>query len=373
MADFNGDDLGVTLIDGTQDSIPGRDFAPVAAASDADDPTIGFGPAGGSIAEDATIEVTVDDPTSGIGFVDILAATSLSDPWEGVWTGHPLSGTDLPGYSTAWVDNGDGSFTGTITRTAGRWPGEALLVYVVAHDTSGNEYSDAAQYTVPANPGPSYVFTPDDGDETLSASSQRVEVTDPHGIPHVRIAVEYADRTELVFDGDPTGDLEEPGFSVAITAIANGFRFDISRDGGWPSDYYVIRAIAGDELGAGANVPFSAEITVTDPPPPLDEIAPEVGNVSPTPGTPIEATTPISFDVTDDSGAFRRVLVAVIMGGSGVPELAYDGDAFLGPYVASSSRVVIPDGFRFTLQRSGGWPSSPTVRVFPIDLGGNEA
>jgi hypothetical protein len=80
----------------------------------------------------------------------------------------------------------------------------------------------------------------------------------------------------------------------------------------------------------------------------------------------------LQFDVTDDSGAFRRVIVCAVL--DGVTEVVHDGSTFLGNYAGGScSRAAISGGFRFVVLRDGGWPASPTIRVFAIDQQGNEA
>lgn len=107
-----------------------------------------------------------------------------------------------------------------------------------------------------------------------------------------------------------------------------------------------------------------------------DVTSPVIGNVSPAPGTPITSTTPLVLEVTDDSGALRRVLLTATYSAgalTGVTELLFDGDAFVGHYVGGrSGREPIPGGFRFTLLRDTGWPASPTIRVFAFDRSGNE-
>ncbi len=105
---------------------------------------------------------------------------------------------------------------------------------------------------------------------------------------------------------------------------------------------------------------------------PADSTAPVVTNVSPPEGTEIERTAPVFFDVTDDSGLFRRVLVAVEFP-DGAVELAHDGDAFTPRYIALGERTPIAGGWHFRLRRTGGWPDQPTLRVFATDPGGNEA
>lgn len=109
------------------------------------------------------------------------------------------------------------------------------------------------------------------------------------------------------------------------------------------------------------------------PAPPVDTIPPVVGNFSPAPGTPIARTGPISFDVTDESGEFRRIFIVASFPTTGMTEVVHDGDGFRGFYTASSSRTMIAGGFRYTVLRSGGWPGAPTIQTFVIDRGGNEA
>jgi hypothetical protein len=101
--------------------------------------------------------------------------------------------------------------------------------------------------------------------------------------------------------------------------------------------------------------------------------APVIANVSPSQAVAIASSQPLSFDVTDDSGAFRRLLVALDFPALGVYELAHDGDGFAAKYVAQSFRQSISGGYRFTLLRQGGWPVGPTIRIFAIDPSGAEA
>lgn len=109
------------------------------------------------------------------------------------------------------------------------------------------------------------------------------------------------------------------------------------------------------------------------PPVPPDVTAPAVGNFVPAPGTAIGRATPVTFNVTDESGQFRRVFVVASFAATGVCEVIHDGDTFRGFYVGNSSRVLIALGFRYTVARTSGWPSAPTIQTFAIDAGGNEA
>lgn len=99
---------------------------------------------------------------------------------------------------------------------------------------------------------------------------------------------------------------------------------------------------------------------------------PVIDNESPPPGTVIESSVPVSFDVTDSSGILLTVLLAVYYPNEGRTELAYEGSRWLGPYALGSRRDPITNGFRFTTIRDGGWPSSPIVRVFAFDGVGTE-
>lgn len=119
--------------------------------------------------------------------------------------------------------------------------------------------------------------------------------------------------------------------------------------------------------------PGYLEFIPAPPAPPVDESVPVVANFNPTPGTPIARTAPIAFDVTDDSGDFRRIFVVAFFPATGATEVVHDGDSFRGHYAAGSARTMIASGFRFTVLRTGGWPGAPTIQTFAIDRAGNEA
>lgn len=104
----------------------------------------------------------------------------------------------------------------------------------------------------------------------------------------------------------------------------------------------------------------------------LDTTAPVVSGVSPAPGSILPATDPVSFDITDDSGAFRRIVVMLTLGESGITEVVHDGTSFRGLYQLSSLRTPIINGFHFDIYRTGGWTSTPTLQIVGIDRSGNE-
>ena len=107
------------------------------------------------------------------------------------------------------------------------------------------------------------------------------------------------------------------------------------------------------------------------PAPPADVTAPVVTLVSPLDGQ-VEPTTAVVFDVTEESTAgLCDVFVYAVFAASGDVEVIHDGDAFTARYLGQSARPAITGGFRYTVRRTGGWPSNPRIRVKAIDRAGN--
>lgn len=102
-----------------------------------------------------------------------------------------------------------------------------------------------------------------------------------------------------------------------------------------------------------------------------ENAAPVVSNFLPPAGTTIDPTKSIQFDVTDDSGAFTRIIVTVTM--DGITEVVHDGEQFRGLFAGASQRWSITDGFRYAVARQGGWTAPPTFETFAIDQQGAEA
>lgn len=79
--------------------------------------------------------------------------------------------------------------------------------------------------------------------------------------------------------------------------------------------------------------------------------------------------TPVILDVVDPDLLYTLIIVRFE---SGDEEVIYRRGAFRGRYIAASSTAPVTDGTRFTMKRSGGWPSGadPTVvseLVFGVD------
>jgi len=108
----------------------------------------------------------------------------------------------------------------------------------------------------------------------------------------------------------------------------------------------------------------------------MDEAPPStppfVGNFIPPQGQFIASNTFLTFDVIDPDG-FRLVLLTASFPSMNIYEVIHDGEAF-GPNYndGNSGRVAIEDGFHFSILRKGGWPTSPTIVPFVIDVFGTE-
>lgn len=85
----------------------------------------------------------------------------------------------------------------------------------------------------------------------------------------------------------------------------------------------------------------------------------------------------VVVDVTDETsgeiGGVRRVVIVVSYDDGGTSEIIFDGDEFVGPFLATSTVTPIADGFRYAIERDGdGWLEGFDLLVFAVDVGGNE-
>ena len=101
-----------------------------------------------------------------------------------------------------------------------------------------------------------------------------------------------------------------------------------------------------------------------------DTVAPQISNMSPSGGTTITASTPISFDITDTNSSIANIMISIGFP-NGTLETAFDGSSFRGPYNGYSTRTSITNGFHFLLVRGGGWLGTPSLEIFAIDVHGN--
>lgn len=219
-------------------------------------------------------------------------------------------------------------------------------------------------------------FTPPTGSIAPSQSIV-IEIGDDEELNSTRKIFVFASYPllgliELAYDGSSfVGDYT--GSEIQTSAPPSELvELTISRTGGWYASPLHLIVYVFDEAG---NQATDTEIYTVSPDPTVlpDSTVPVVSNYSPVPGATINAGDSITFDVTDNSGSFTRIIVVAQYRDTGVQEVIHDGDGFTGYFTSTSSRVIISGGYRYTVARFGGWEYSPTIRVFPIDAAGNEA
>lgn len=192
-------------------------------------------------------------------------------------------------------------------------------------------------------------------------------------IAHDSVTVSWAAATD---DATPQGSLvyeihvaREAAASFVVAAVSAAGATSHTVEGLNANTRYWFRVRARDSVG-NVSTDGGTEHDATTP----DNLAshPTISNVTPAAGTAITPTTPVTFDVVDDSGTFRRVIVHVHFPATGAVEVVHDGDAFVGFYSGTSTRQAIAGGFRFSVLRAGGWRSAPTFKTFAIDTEGFE-
>lgn len=130
-------------------------------------------------------------------------------------------------------------------------------------------------------------------------------------------------------------------------------------------------SVNSGRLGGAIGVDHRGTAGQPPPEPTPDTTPPVVTLVSPTDGE-VSADTPVVFDVTEEGvEGFCELFVWVVFASDGSSEVIHDGDSFATRYVGLSARSTVTGGFRYTVRRSEGWPSSPRVRVKVIDTAGN--
>lgn len=280
----------------------------------------------------------------------------------------------------------------TITRTGG-WIDTDITVHVLATDTLGNSDEDEFDFA------PDYVVIPpvitlDSPAEGPIATTDDlvVHVTDADdGLFFVVMWIELVTSgiIELVLHGtivSPT--FFDPYGTSGRTVIADGYEYTIHRDAGWVDSAIRLHVFAQDLSGHTTTEVFEFEpdfdgVYACG----LEGVRPVVTIESPlpvdTPASPISATDPLVFTITDADaepgvgGGLQRVVPMLVF-----PEalrslgaqMIHDGDAF-APMFTGSTREAITGGYRYTVVwwNEGRWPSRPRLLPFAYDLRGNEA
>lgn len=320
-----------------------------------------------TIAHGATVQVDITDDAAISGFNLRAVYSSLGVEemiHDGVGFVSPYTGSVTPvtgGYQIVASRGGVG------------WKHDFTLKSAAVDSLGNISVATSGLYSLTPTPAAPSVaaFSPAAPGPVTVTQAVDFEVTDDStSIAELRVSVRYPalNIEEVVYNGS---SFVSP-YTGSVTGIANGFDVSISRGGtGWKHDFEV-RVFALDNLG-NETAHVTAEYDLTPPPPPPDTGSPTVANVLPTPGTPIEENQPVTFDVTDETGIFRRILVTVRYSNTGITEVVHDGDSFQGAYSLLSNRNPISGGFHYSIIRDEGWPGSPTLRVFAFDRAGNES
>lgn len=99
---------------------------------------------------------------------------------------------------------------------------------------------------------------------------------------------------------------------------------------------------------------------------------PTIGGFSPAIGSQIQSNQVITLQV-NDNGPLRRVILHVKYPSHNIQEVIHDGDSFGLSYQGPSNvQTTIPTGYQYTILRDGGWPESPVITPFAIDITGSE-
>ena len=93
---------------------------------------------------------------------------------------------------------------------------------------------------------------------------------------------------------------------------------------------------------------------------------PTITNIAPAIASIITTNQQIAFDVTS-TPALIREMVFVRFPGAGIEEVVWDGTAFTERYASTSTRLAIPNGFRFKILRNPVWPDSPQFAVYAVN------
>ena len=93
---------------------------------------------------------------------------------------------------------------------------------------------------------------------------------------------------------------------------------------------------------------------------------PVIASISPAAASIITANQQIAFDVTSTPALIREMVFARFPG-AGIEEVVWDGAAFTERYASTSTRLAIPNGFRYKILRNPVWPDSPQLAVYAVN------
>lgn len=333
-------------------------------------PAIGnFSPSdGGNTTRTGTITIDVTDDEGRTAIQDVQIAATLADGRVlTVYNGSAFPGPFNAGSARSNITNG---YRYSVVYASPGWPSSTLAFRVTATDAQGRVAVDTSYNLVITDPlaAPTFgSFSPAAGAVSRTAAIG-FATTSPDGFAKVVVTATLADGSSVVvYDGSSFGGEVDAGSSVSGTTTKT---FSVQHDTpGWVDDYTLhVLAVGATGLSASA----SSAYTLTNPPAPdvVDTTAPVVSFSLPS-GTKIARGDALTVDVTDETG-LALIDVKVLYPTTGDYEVAYDEGGFAPRYVAKSTKTTISGGYRFKLVRTGGWPSTPTVKVRPIDMSLNQ-
>lgn len=124
--------------------------------------------------------------------------------------------------------------------------------------------------------------------------------------------------------------------------------------------------------GALVSTDRAGEFYDADPVPVVPDTAPPTVTFDPASGAELEATDPVTVTIVDDDVVAQHMLT-VYFPSTGSWEVVHDGSVFAPSYSIASTRAAVAGGYAYEVSRVGGWPASPTFRVYAIDAEGNVA
>lgn len=337
-------------------------------------PTVGpFSPSdGGNTTRTGTVtvDVTHADGRPAIASVG-LSATLADGSVRTIYTGGAFVGAFTAGSARTNTTNG---YTYSIVHASPGWPSSTLAFTITAVDVDGRTTTHTT-YNLAVTDAPAAPvigsFSPSAG-SVARADNVDFTVTCPDGFSKIVVYADLADgSTVMVYTGSGFGGQVNAASTVSGTTTQS---FSITYDGdGWTDDY-TLRVIATSSLGLTSTA--SSAYTLSDAPEPVvpDTTAPEVSFTLPD-MTTIQKNDAVPVDVTDNTGLALVWITAQYA--SGQREVIYEppepGQNGYSPlFVSKSTKQAISGGQRFTLRRTGGWPSTPTIRVRPYDSALNE-
>lgn len=292
---------------------------------------------------------------------------AFSDANEEVaWDGVAFASAYSAGSTVSTISGG---YRFSLVRSGG-WKSNPT-VYASARDSAGNRLSLGSATFVYAYPydvtAPTRTLISPSAGSTLPSPSTAivVDVKDDVALASgsTFILATFSDSPEeVVWDGTAYA----AGYSGSTTsAVTGGTRYSIVRTAGWHSNPSIL-ASARDTSGNALALASSSFVLAN----PRDLIAPTRTLVSPSAGSTLPAgTTALVVDVTDET-ALSSVRLFVTFSDSS-EEVAWDGTSFAATY-SGSTVSTISRGKRFTVVRTGGWRTNPSLVVNAVDTSGNE-